>query len=234
MNLELFKNKELGEVRVLVDENNEPWFVGKEIAEILGYEKPNKMYSRIDDEDKKTAKLQFGASYQKAIIINESGLYTAILGSKKPQAKKFKKWVTSEVLPSIRKYGMYMTDNLLEKTLENPDFLIDLLQKYKKEREEKRKLQEKVNILTHTKKLYTTTEIAKELGFRSAIELNKKLQEMGIQFEVNGVWVLSAEYADLGYESIKQDVLDNGIVIYNRKWTQSGRKFILGLFNKVA
>src|SRR5690606_41302419 len=109
-------------------------------------------------------------------IINEDGLYDAIFESRKQEAKRFRKWVTSEVLPAIRKHGMYMTDEVLEKTLNNPDFLIDLLQAYKKEREEKLAYKEQVNLLVHAKKLYTTTEIAKELGFKSAQELNRDLE----------------------------------------------------------
>ena len=82
----------------------------------------------------------------------------------------------------------------------------------------------------HVNKTYTTTEIAKELNMRSAIELNRKLAEMGIQFKQNGTWVLYSDYANLGYEEIKQEVLDNGIVVYHRRWTQKGRRFILNLF----
>ncbi len=245
MKLELFKNNEFGQVRILVDERGEPWFVAKDVCDVLGYANSrDAINDNVDEEDKINLKEILKSSQQllsvkqdlklryDTILINESGLYSLILRSKLEKAKKFKKWVTSEVLPSIRKYGLYATDEIIAKTLNNPDFMIELLQKIKKEQEEKEKLKEKVILLTHTKKTYTTTEIAKELGFRSARELNKKLEEMGIQYKVNDTWVLKAKYAELGYESIKQYVLENGKVIYDRRWTQLGREFLLNLFKK--
>lgn len=106
--IEIFKNNEFGAVRILVI-NNEPWFVGKDVAEILGYTKArNAIAAHVDIEDKKGAPIRgdLGGT-QEMIIVNESGLYSLILASKLPSAKKFKKWVTSEVLPSIRKTGSY-------------------------------------------------------------------------------------------------------------------------------
>jgi len=231
MNIEIFKNNEFGAVRVLADKRGEPWFVAKDVAKILGYRKASDMVRNLDEDEAKKMRLidEMGRN-QEMVIINESGLYSAILRSNKSKAKKFKKWVTSEVLPAIRKHGLYATDEVIEKTLNNPDFMISILQKLKEEREARRKAEEKITILTHTNKLYTSTEIAKELGFKSAIAFNRKLKEMGIQYKVNGTWVLSAKYANLGYESIKQEVLDNGRVIYDRKWTQLGREFLLNLF----
>lgn len=91
-------------------------------------------------------------------------------------------------------------------------------------------LENKINMLTHVNKLYTSTEIAKELGFKSAIEFNRVLEENKIQYKVNGTWVLTAKYANLGYESIKQNVLDSGKVIYDRKFTQEGRDFLIKFF----
>ncbi|HFI0086151.1 TPA: BRO family protein [Streptococcus suis] len=119
--------------------NNEPWFVGKDVADILGYVKArNAIASHVDDEDKKDAPIQgtLGGT-QNMTIINESGLYSLILSSKLPQAKEFKRWVTSEVLPTIRKNGMFATDELLD----NPDFAIATLQKLKEEREERKRLE---------------------------------------------------------------------------------------------
>lgn len=91
-------------------------------------------------------------------------------------------------------------------------------------------LEDKIEVLTHVNKLYTSTEIAKELGLKSATELNKLLSDKKIQYKVNNTWVLTAKYSNVGYESIKQTVLDNGKVIYDRKFTQIGRDFILNLF----
>lgn len=93
------------------------------------------------------------------------------------------------------------------------------------------KLDKKVKLLTHVNKLYTSTEIAKELGYKSATQFNEVLKNMSVQYKVNNTWVLSAKYSNLGYESIKQNVLDNGKVVYDRKFTQEGRDFIIDLFN---
>lgn len=169
---------------------------------------------------------------QESWIINESGLYSLILSSELPEAKKFKKWVTAEVLPSIRKYGIYATDEVIDRILDNPDFGIKLLQELKIERQKRIEAEQMNNILMHVNKTYTATEIAKELGFKSAIALNNDLAKKRIQFKQNGTWVLYSDYANKGYVEIKQEVLDNGKVIYHRRWTQLGRKFLLDLYNK--
>ncbi|WER79371.1 phage antirepressor KilAC domain-containing protein [Streptococcus pyogenes] len=133
-----FKGQEVRTVTI----DDEPYFVGKDVAEILGYAKArNAIASHVDDEDKKDAPIQgtLGGT-QTMTIINESGLYSLILSSKLPQAKEFKRWVTSEVLPTIRKHGMYATDELLD----NPDFAIATLQKLKEEREAKKSLEAQI------------------------------------------------------------------------------------------
>ena len=111
--------------------NNEPYFVGKDVATILGYKKPeNAIANHVEDEDKTTTLIQgTGSNYKsKSVIINESGLYALILSSKLPTAKEFKHWVTSEVLPAIRKHGAYMTDEKAFNVIHNADGLADLLQ----------------------------------------------------------------------------------------------------------
>ena len=163
-------------------------------------------------------------------IINESGLYSLILCSKLPSAKRFKKWITSEVLPSIHKHGLYATDQVIDNILNNPDFGIELLTRLKEERVARVEAERKNAILMHVNKTYTVTEIAKELGLRSATQLNRILAEKKIQYQVNGTWVMYSRYSDQGYEEIKQEVLDSGRVIYHRRITQMGREFILSLF----
>ncbi|AML46817.1 hypothetical protein HO456_07980 [Streptococcus suis] len=141
MELQIFKNEQFGEVQ-LVELNNEPWFIGKEIAEILGYKNSRDALSKhVDEEDKGVAKRDTLGGSQDQVIINESGLYSLILKSKLPQAKQFKRWVTSEVLPAIRKHGGYLTDNKLEEALLNPDTLISLATQLKEEREARKQLQ---------------------------------------------------------------------------------------------
>lgn len=139
--IKVFENAEFGSVRT-IEVNGEPYFVGKDVAEILGYAKPrNAIATHVDEEDKKDAPIQgdLGGT-QSMTIINESGLYSLILSSKLPTAKKFKHWVTSEVLPSIRKHGAYATDELLN----NPDFAIKAFTALKEERERRKELEAKV------------------------------------------------------------------------------------------
>ena len=134
-------NYESSEIRT-VQVNGEPWFVGKDVAAVLGYSNPrDAINKRVDDEDKGVAKCDTLGGVQDLTIINESGLYSLVLSSKLPNAKKFKRWVTSEVLPSIRKHGAYMTEQTLERALTSPDFLIELATQLKTEQEQRRRLE---------------------------------------------------------------------------------------------
>jgi len=123
----------------------EVWFFAEDIAKILGYDKAGNMLRMIDDEDKEKIAVKNNGNRVVKTIINESGLYTAILNSRKPEAKKFKRWVTKEVLPSIRKHGAYITPEKLDEILLNPDTLMKLAAELKKQLEEKNKLDNKLN-----------------------------------------------------------------------------------------
>lgn len=162
--------------------------------------------------------------------IPENIFYRLAMKAKNETAEKFQAKVADEIIPSIRKHGIYATDNVIDQILDNPDFGIELLTKLKEERAARVEAERKNAILMHVNKTYTMTEIAKELGMKSAIQLNKLLAEKKIQYQVNGTWVMYSRYSDLGYEEIKQEVLDSGKVIYHRRITQMGREFILKLF----
>lgn len=141
--IKVFENEEFGSVRTMVIDG-EPWFVGKDIADALGYAKSrNALAQHVDIEDKTQALIQGGCSSgtQKTIIINESGLYSLILSSKLETAKKFKRWVTSEVLPSIRKHGAYLTDETLSRVSENTDEAERLFRELKEEKLRAKNLQ---------------------------------------------------------------------------------------------
>lgn len=141
MNIEIFKYNN-NEIRTQLI-NGEPYFVGKDVASVLDYKEPNKAIVRHVDSDDRTKYPiidNLGRS-QDSYLINESGLYSLILSSKLPQAKEFKRWVTSEVLPSIRKHGAYMNEQTLEQALTSPDFLIQLATKLKDEQAKNRQLQ---------------------------------------------------------------------------------------------
>ena len=175
-----------------------------------------------------------GSNYKtEAWFLTEDGLYEVLMQSRKPIAKEFKKKV-KEILKSIRKHGLYATDNVIDNILNNPDFGIELLTRLKEERAARVEAERKNAILMHVNKTYTVTEIAKELGLRSATQLNRILVEKKIQYQVNGTWVMYSRYSDQGYEEIKQEVLDSGRVIYHRRITQMGREFILSLFQAAA
>ena len=226
--IQIFNNEQFGQVRVIT-KDGEPWFVGKDVAEILGYKDTDyAIRAHVDEEDKLIRGFTGSGQNRNMICINESGLYSLILSSKLPQAKKFKKWVTSDVLPSIRKHGMYATDELIN----NPDLLIAAATKIKEERAARLEAEKQRDKLIHQNKLYTTSEIAKELGLKSANKLNQLLSEKKVQYKQNKTWLLYSKYADCGYVSIKQDILDSGHIIYDRKWTGKGRDFILNLFKE--
>lgn len=222
-----FVHQVFGNLTTITNENNEVFFLAGEIAIILEQETKN-ILRRLDDdeiisltyEDSKAHFPSLGIHASGLRLLTESGLYSAILGSNKPEAKDFKKWVTSEVLPSIRKTGQYSVNKLTR--LELLEMAID---------SEKRAIEaeSKNAILMHVNKTYTSTELAKELGMLSAIQLNTELSKLKIQYKQNGTYVLYSQHSGHGYDQIKQEVLDSGKVVYHRRWTQLGRNFILNL-----
>lgn len=162
-------------------------------------------------------------------FIPENIFYRLAMKAKNEVAEKFQAKVADEIIPSIRKHGIYATDKVIDDILNNPDFGIELLTKLKEERAARVEAERRNAILTHVNKTYTMTEIAKELNMKSAIQLNKLLADKKIQYQVNNTWVFYSRYSDLGYEEIKQEILDSGKVIYHRRITQIGREFILNL-----
>ena len=233
-------NFENQEVRMQVI-NDEPWFVGKDIAEVLGYSKTrNAIATHVDDEDKREAPIQgdLGGT-QQTTIINESGLYSLILKSKLPSAKRFKRWVTSEVLPSIRKYGGYLTPQKIEEALLNPDTLIQLATNLKEERTQRLLAEQRVNELQpkadyydsilRNKSLMTISVIAKNYGM-SAKGMNSLLHDLGVQYKHSDTWLLYSKHQDKGYthtEMIPVQGSDN--LKPSTKWTQKGHIFIYQL-----
>lgn len=141
-NLEIFENPEFGSVRTIVI-SNEPWFVGKDVANILEYQNGSRDINRhVDSEDRQKAMVFDGNQDKETILINESGLYSLILSSKLPKAKQFKHWVTGEVLPTIRKHGGYLTQEKMEEALLNPDVLIKLATQLKSERDARKQAEQ--------------------------------------------------------------------------------------------
>ena len=214
-NIQVFNNPEFGDIRT-VEIDGEPWFVGKDVADNLGYQNGSRDINRhVDEEDRQNYQNGTFESNRGLTIINESGLYSLILSSKLPSARRFKHWVTSEVLPAIRKHGIYATEDVTDKILNNPEFGIELLTKYKEERDKRRFLSEQVltqqkliaelqpkadyvNQILKSTSSVKTTQIAKDYGM-SARAFNKLLYELGIQYRVGDQWVLYAKYQACGY-----------------------------------
>ena len=193
--IEIFKNEEFGEVRVLTIDN-EPWFVGKDVAKILGYAKArNAISTHVDEDDAlKQGVIDELGRIQETTLINESGLYSLILSSKLPKAKAFKRWVTSEVLPSIRKYGAYMTEETIEKVLEDPDTIIKLATQLKEERARKELLEAEAE-KNKPKVLFAEAVEAAKSSILVG-ELAKIMQQNGIQIGQNRLfeWLRSNGY----------------------------------------
>lgn len=240
-------------VQVIMMEN-EPYFLGKEVAVILGYSIPQKaILTHVDEEDVKTlkykafsktekAKLWEGKDFSDKKLINESGLYSLIIASKLPSAKKFKRWVTSEVLPSIRKHGAYMTEETVEEILTNPDTIIKLATQLKEERlahqktkEEKLMVEQQLSeakpkvtyydIILQNPSLVSITQIAKDYGM-SGKGMNQKLKELKIQYKQSGTWFLYSKYQNKGWTSSETKIIPTNygdkVTMYT-KWTQKGR-----------
>ena len=242
--IKIFNNPLFGSVRAFADEKGEPWFCGKDVAERLGYVDPSSVISkRVDDDDKTTLPIrQDGSNYQTNVsFINESGLYTLVLGSQLPEAKAFRKWVTGEVIPSIRKHGMYATPVTIENMIADPDFAISLLNTLKEERiarqqaEEAKAIAEKerdvysdmVDDVMQDDHTYTATEIAKDLGLRSANVLNKWLVEIGFFYKSGKYYMPYSKYSQKGFTSHKLYDTGHGFNVKTIKFTNAGKIWIV-------
>jgi len=248
--LQVFNNAEFGSVRSLMV-NGEPYFVGKDVAEILGYgDTRDALAAHVDEEDKAVIQKSEIATLEipnrGLTVINESGLYSLIFSSKLPSAKRFKRWVTSEVLPAIRKHGGFVMDDIVN----NTDALIEALQAFKAERLQRMALEEEnavqkqqlvemkpkasyYDVVLNSPDLVSITEIAKDYGW-SAQKMNEYLHVHGIQFKQGGrIWILYQKYAEMGLTSTKTHTYpDNNGTIHTKVhtyWTQKGRLFIYDL-----
>ena len=209
--LTLFQNDKFGNIRVFI-RNEEFWFVAKDISDILKYSETNAMTKRLDSDEVISDKLE--GMNMKSTLINESGLYNAIIGSKLPEAKLFKKWITSEVLPSIRKHGVYMTEDAIEKTLNDPDFIIQLANQLKEEKqkrllfeqqlEEQRPKVEIYDELIDQKDLMNFKQVANTFGVCGRNTLMKILREEHVLSDNGFNWNLPyAQYLEADLFKVK-------------------------------
>lgn len=231
-----------------VQKDDEPWFVLKDVCSILGMDvsKLKQVTDRLEDDEKARYSVPTIKGNQEMWIINESGLYSVILRSDKSEAKQFRKWVTSEVIPSIRKHGAYMTEVTIDNIINNPEFGIQLLTTLKQEQDKRKALElenaqqkqmlleakpklDYVDQILSTKSAINITQIAKDYGI-GGVTLNKKLHELGIQYKQNGQWLLYEKYAKRGYTKSRtvyyEDYCGEIRSVIHTMWTQKGRMFL--------
>lgn len=236
-NVQIFNNPQFGNIRIVMNEAGEPMFTASDVCKILEYSNPSKAIAdHVDDDDRYNEKLERGGTQ---ILITESGLYSLVIRSNKPEAKSFRKWVTSEVLPSIRKHGAYMTPDTLEKAILSPDFIIKLATNLKEE-QHKRSILEKENAVLKPKaalmdKVMDTGEkidigqTAKILGLPFGRNtLFKKLREFGVFFKNRNE--PKQEYIDRKYFELKEQWIDrnshDSFMVVKVLVTQKGLEFI--------
>lgn len=248
--LQIFNSPEFGAIRT-IEKDGEPWFVGKDVAVVLGYgDTDQALRKHIDDEDKLTRRFDGSGQNRQMTIINESGLYSLVLSSKLPTAKKFKRWVTNEVIPSIRKHGAYMTLETLEKVLLSPDTLMQLAQNLKYEQEKRKALEAQIE----SQKPAVLFTGAVETSKTSILigELAKMLKQNGVNIGQNRLfaWMREKGYLikrngtdynmptqrsmDMGLFEIKETIINNpdGSIKISKtpKVTGKGQVYFINLF----
>ena len=239
--IQIFQNQEFGAIRTMSNEQGEPMFCGKDVALALGYKKPlDAIAQHVESEDSvKHGLLDKRGCNQKTIFINESGLYALILSSKLEGARRFKHWVTSEVLPSVRKQGGYMIARQDESDEVIMARALQIMQATLQRRDEQiAKLQPRADYADHVLdsiSCFTVTQIGKELNM-TGHDLNVLLCQMGIQYVQSGQYLLYADYARQGlaknrnfeYHTQDGELRTRTYLV----WTERGRDFIHRLLNK--
>ena len=215
--LRTFNHEMFGQVRTMTNDRGETFFVGKDVAEALGYKNTaDAIIKHVDKEDRSTIAIRDTAYETRAVVINESGLYSLVLSSKLEQAKAFKRWVTSEVLPLIRQTGTY---SLHRKQIESLHHQIEALEPKAEYCDE---VLDSVSCLT-------TTQIAKELSM-TVSDLTRLLEHRKVMYKQSGQWMLYADYARKGYAKSRTTVrrdIEGDMHTYTRLvWTEEGRRFI--------
>ena len=231
-NLTVFENPEFGAIRT-VELDGDPWLVGKDVAEALGYTNPQKAVRDHVDEEDRTVNDSFTVNGTPITLINESGLYSLVLSSKLPTARKFRRWVTSEVLPSIRRTGGYNLPkdypSALRALTDTEEKRLALLAENEAQRQviaDFEPVRQYVDTILHSKGSLATSQIAADYGI-SARALNRILHEEGIQHKVNSQWILYREHMGKGWTDSRtiQFIHSDGrpdakMMTY---WTQKGR-----------
>lgn len=241
-NITIFKNNDFGEVRTL-EQGGKTLFCGSDVAKALGYARPNdalKAHCRHTVKCSTPHPQSPGKSIE-MLFIPEGDLYRLIVNSKLPSAEKFEKWVFDEVIPTVRKHGLYAKDELLN----NPDLFISALEELKAERERTKRLELEnaknkqiigelkpkasyYDLILQNKSLMPISQIAKDYGM-SGKAFNKLLHELGVQFKQGNIWLLYQGYADQGYTQSRTFAIDAERSRMHTYWTQKGRLFLYDL-----
>ena len=234
LNIRIFKNKEFGAIRTMKDERGEPWFCAKDVCDALGYDQTHKAVKRhVEEGDGTKRPTPTTSGIQQMLFINESGVYSLILGSKLESARRFKHWVTSEVLPSIRKQGGYMVvrpdesdEAIMARALQIAHATLQ------RRDEEIARLKPKADYtdqVLDSVSCLTTTQVAKGMGM-TAMELNRILCQKGIQYGQSGQYLLYASYARQGLaQNRTRTFLDLFGTVHTTSqlvWTEKGKEFI--------
>lgn len=248
-NIQIFNNPDFGKVRVVGDSEG-PMFCLADVCDILAISNPRNCRSRLSEKGVCNMDTLTNGGMQSMVYINEGNLYKVIFQSRKPDAEKFQDWVTSEILPSIRKHGAYMTNDALEKALTSPDFLIKIATELKAEQQKRIEAEETTRLQSEQLKLqapkvqyvdevlqsantYNANLIAKEMGM-SAETMNRKLSEMGILYKQGGVWLLTYKYQNKGFTKTKTHLFTRSDGTQGTAmltvWTEKGREFIHNVF----
>lgn len=248
--VQIFQNNQFGQIRVATNESGEPMFCLTDLCKALSLTNPTMVKGRLDDDLSQTYPIpdSFGRE-QLATFVTEAGMYSVILRSDSPIARPMQKWVTSEVLPSIRKHGAYLSQQKIEEILTNPDTIIKLATELKTERAEKERLLLQSEIQSEQLKLsapkvefydramsseglISINKIALDLGM-SAIKLNRILQEKRVQYREGETYLLYSKYRDCGYATLRPhpyiDSLGRQQTRQHLYWTERGREFIVNL-----
>lgn len=236
--LQVFTSDQFGQIRI-IEHGGQSWFVAADVCAALELANPTVTVGRLDKDEK--AKFNLGLAGGPTWCVNERGLYSLVLACRKPQARAFKRWITHEVLPAIRKHGLYAISDVAE----NPEALLAALQaliaeKKRGDQLEAQNLAQAQLLLEASPKLsyyekvlrapgaVAISKIAKDYGM-SARSLNKLLHDLGIQYKQGGQWLLYQQHAANGYTKSETGTSKDGHVWMHTKWTQAGRLFIYDL-----
>ena len=242
--MKIFNHKEFGELSILII-NGKEYFPASRCAAILGYTNTRDAISRHCRGVVKHDIIDNLGRTQETNFIPEGDLYRLIIRSNLPKAEQFERWVFDEVLPSIRKFGLYATDALIDDILNNPDLGIKLFTEYKQAKERARQLELETakqkqiigelrpkasyyDQILQNKSLVPITKIAKDYGM-SGRAMNKLLHELGVQYKMGNTWLLYQDYADQGYTQSKTHTIDAERSVMHTYWTQKGRLFLYDL-----